>query len=106
LLCGAAVTFPAAVRLEARPDLGGGAALLALAGAAAFAAQYLLLFRLQRLAVPVYLSQIGAVAAVVGATLAVQIQGEQLPERFGIAAALVVAGLVAFQSAQVRRWAG
>ncbi len=106
LLCGAAVALPAAAALEGLPDLGGGAAPLAVAGAVAFAAQYLLLFRLQRLAGPVYLSQIGAVAAVVGATLAVLVLGERLPERFGIAAALVVAGLVAFQTAQGRRRAG
>jgi drug/metabolite transporter (DMT)-like permease len=102
LLCGAGAALPAAFAAEGLPDLGDGVLPLAAFGAAVFAAQYLLLFRLQRLAGPVYLSQIGSVAAVAGAGLAVAALGERLPEAFVPAAVLVGLGLAAFQAERMR----
>ncbi|MCX7646128.1 MAG: hypothetical protein N2Z62_12650 [Rhodobacteraceae bacterium] len=106
LLCGAGAALPAALAAEGPPDLGGGGLALAAAGAAAFAAQYRLLFRLQQLAGPVYLSQIGAVAAVAGAGLAVALLGERLPQGFAPAAALVALGLAAFEAGRRRAMRG
>lgn len=102
LLAGAVAALPVAAAVEGRPHLGPGVAALALAGAAVFAGQYLLLFRLQRLAGPVYLSQIGTVAAVLGAGLAVAFLGERLPYGFAPAALMVALGLAAFQADRLR----
>ncbi|GGA59140.1 DMT family transporter [Pelagibacterium lentulum] len=65
-----------------------------------FAAQYLLLFRLQRLAGPVYLSQIGSVAAAFGIPAALLFLGEPLPNNSGIAMVFIILGLFLFQT----RW--
>ena len=73
--------------------------LLTLTGSAVVAAQYVLQFRLQALAGPVYMSQIGGVAAMVGAILAVLVLGEALPPAFWPAVALIAAGTAQFQRA-------
>lgn len=102
LICGGAVTLPFALALEGasaialvlRPPM-----LLVLAVAiVTFVAQYAALFRLQQIAGPVYLSQIGSVAALVGSPVAVLVLGETLPDGFGRAVVFIVAGLVIFQS--------
>ncbi len=77
--------------------------VLTLGNAAAFALQFVAYMRLQATAGPVYLSQIGSVAALVGAPAAVLLLGETLPEGFALAATLVVAGAVAFQLGTWRR---
>ncbi|MCV2873593.1 DMT family transporter [Defluviimonas sp. WL0050] len=76
--------------------------LLILTGSAVVAAQYVLQFRLQALAGPVYMSQIGGVAAMVGAVLAVVVLGEALPPAFWPAVMLIVAGTVLFQRAAMQ----
>ena len=102
LLAGAAAALPVALAVEGAPGLDRQSLTLAAIGAVAFAAQYLLLFRLQRLAGPVYLSQIGAVAAVLGAGLAVAVLGESLPDRILPAALLIAAGIAVFQAERAR----
>jgi drug/metabolite transporter (DMT)-like permease len=103
VLCGAALVLPAAVFSEgARLPLlwsDPGIVVLVLAGAVVVAAQFALQFRLQELAGPVYMSQIGGVAAMAGAILAVVAQGEGLPPAFWPAAALIAVGTVVFQRA-------
>ncbi|WP_162906883.1 DMT family transporter [Algihabitans albus] len=78
--------------------------LLALTGlnTAAFALQFVAYFRLQQTAGPVYLSQIGSVAAAVGTPVAVLFLGETLPEGFAVALLLIVGGAVLFQVAARR----
>ncbi len=104
LLLAAALTAPFAVGLE------GGAAwnrlastpmLVLLTGLniAAFALQFIAYFRLQYVAGPVYLSQIGSVAAAVGTPVAVLLLGESLPDGFALALILVVGGAALFQIA-------
>jgi drug/metabolite transporter (DMT)-like permease len=68
-------------------------ALLA-AQVATFSTMYVLYFVLQRLAGPVYLSQIGSVGAVAGAAIAILLLGEAPPAMLGVAAALITAGAV------------
>lgn len=65
-------------------------------------AMYSLFFSLQKLAGPVYLSQLGSVAAIVGATISVLLLGETLPPNFLIAISLVVGGIALFQYASKR----
>ncbi|MGC4028992.1 MAG: DMT family transporter [Steroidobacteraceae bacterium] len=86
LICGGALTLPFAVAFEGasaitrvlQPPM-----LLVLAGAImTFVAQYAALFRLQQIAGPVYMSQIGSVAALVGSPVAVLALGERLPDGF------------------------
>ncbi len=67
-----------------------------------FAALYFFYFILQKVAGPVYLSQIGSVAAVVGAGVANFGLGEQLPPNLGIAAFLVAIGVFLFQRAAMQ----
>lgn len=103
VLAGAILVLPVAVLTEAArlpllwrsPDLAG----LTLAGAAVVASQYVLQFRLQALAGPVYLSQIGGVAALSGALVAVLALGEALPPLFWPAVLLIAAGTVLFHHA-------
>ena len=103
VLVGAVLVLPLAVLTEGarlallwqEPNLAG----LTLLGAAVVAAQYVLQFRLQALAGPVYLSQIGGVAAMVGAVIAVLALGEAMPTGFWPAAALIAAGTALFQRA-------
>ncbi|MGB3312907.1 MAG: EamA family transporter [Albidovulum sp.] len=73
--------------------------VLILTGSVVVATQYVLQFRLQALAGPVYMSQIGGVAAMVGAVLAVTALREALPPAFWPAVALIAAGTVQFQRA-------
>lgn len=70
---------------------------LLLVEVAVFAVLYLFFFVLQRLAGPVYLSQIGSVAAVVGTLIAVFALGEAPPPNLGPAALLVAGGTLLFQ---------
>ncbi|MFG6177890.1 DMT family transporter [Halomonas sp. THAF12] len=62
-----------------------------------FTVLYLFFFILQRLAGPVYLSQIGTVAAVMGTAFAVLALGESTPPNLLPAAALVIVGTLIFQ---------
>ncbi|MGM0785513.1 MAG: DMT family transporter [Pseudomonadota bacterium] len=70
---------------------------LLLVEVAVFAVLYLFFFVLQRLAGPVYLSQIGSVAAVVGTLIAIFALGEAPPPNLGLAALLVAGGTLLFQ---------
>lgn len=65
----------------------------------AFALQFVAHFRLQYTAGPVYLSQIGSVAAAVGTPVAVLFLGETLLEGFAVALLLIVGGALLFQVA-------
>jgi drug/metabolite transporter (DMT)-like permease len=56
---------------------------------------YLLYFVLQKIAGPVYLSQIGSVGALVGLTLAALLLGEAITPAILLAGLLVGAGIVA-----------
>jgi drug/metabolite transporter (DMT)-like permease len=68
--------------------------LLVLAQVAASAAMYWLYFWLQRVAGPVYLSQIGYVAAGFGVLFAVTVFGERLPALAVAGLAMIVAGVL------------
>lgn len=70
---------------------------LVLAEALVFAVLYLFYFVLQRLAGPVYLSQIGTVAALVGTLVAIFALGEGPPPNLAAAAALITLGTALFQ---------
>ncbi|GHA86157.1 DMT family transporter [Modicisalibacter luteus] len=61
-----------------------------------FTVLYLFYFMLQKLAGPVYLSQIGTVAALIGTIIAVLGLGESLPSHLGWAATLIVVGTALF----------
>jgi drug/metabolite transporter (DMT)-like permease len=69
---------------------------LAAATAGVVALQMVLQFRLQAVAGPVYMSQIGAVAAVVGTALGLVWLGEALPRLLVPAAALIALGIAVF----------
>ncbi|MEQ8707679.1 MAG: DMT family transporter [Rhodospirillales bacterium] len=62
-----------------------------------FALQFVAYFRLQLIAGPVYMSQIGSVSAAIGTPLAVILLGEVLPPVFPVAVLLIVAGAILFQ---------
>ena len=100
LLSGAAVLAPV-VLFEggAATSIVGSPAVwpLVLLQALVFSVLYLLYFLLQRLAGPVYLSQIGSVAAVVGVALSHLWLGEALPENLAVSGALLAIGLTLFQ---------
>ena len=77
------------------PSILAGATLwLLIAQTIIFAATYALYFLLQKLAGPVYLSQIGSVAAVLGAALAVLALGEPAGAPLFVAAGLILVGVV------------
>ena len=107
LICGALLTLPFAIFVEgawAMLALFGGEMLVVLAVAiVTFVAQYVALFRLQQVAGPVYLSQIGSVAAIVGSPVAVLALGEHVPDGFALAALLIVLGLSIFQHQAFKR---
>lgn len=86
--------FAAVAGLPVAVPAEGEALMLLLAQSAIFAVMYALYFVLQRLAGPVYLSQIGSVGAVSGAAIAVILLGEAPPEGLLVAAALIVVGVV------------
>ena len=71
----------------------GYSAVLLAAQTLTFAAMYMLYFVLQRLAGPVYLSQIVAVGAAAGAGIASLLLGETLPAGIGWAGALIALGV-------------
>jgi len=102
LVCGSLLTLPFAIGLEGASAVGAlfhqPLSLVALAAILSFVAQYAAFFMLQRIAGPVYLSQIGSVAALFGSPVAVLLLGERLPNGFVLAAMLIVVGLVVFQS--------
>lgn len=80
------------------PELIGSTAtiMLLLAELAVFSVLYVFYFVLQKIAGPVYLSQMGTVAAVVGTLIAIFGLGESPPNHFGIAVSLVAVGTVIF----------
>ena len=69
---------------------------------AAFSLQYRFYFVLQKLGGPVYLSQIGPVAAVVGGVIATLWLGEALPPNIPLSALLVALGLYFFQRGKAK----
>jgi drug/metabolite transporter (DMT)-like permease len=103
LACGAVLTIPFALMREglAVVSLATDPALRTLTAVAilAFSVQYVAFFRLQRIAGPVYLSQIGSVAALFGSAAAVLLFGETLPAGALPAGLLIVVGIVLFQRA-------
>ncbi|GLT11609.1 EamA family transporter [Sulfitobacter porphyrae] len=107
LICGALLTLPFAMYLEgawAFLDIFQSDMLIVFAIAVVtFVSQYVALFRLQQVAGPVYLSQIGSVAAIVGSPVAVLVLGEHLPDGFVLAAFLIGLGLSIFQYRAVTR---
>ncbi len=74
----------------------GAAMRLLLVEIAVFSVLYLFYFVLQKLAGPVYLSQIGTIAALVGTLIAVLALGEAPPPNLGLAALLVALGTLLF----------
>lgn len=74
--------------------LQGAGLMLLLVQMVVFAATYALYFVLQKIAGPVYMSQIGSVGAVAGAALAVWALGERASWAMGIAAALILSGVL------------
>ena len=102
LLFAAGLIVPVALAVEGGPaaaSLWQNPALLTftLLNVAAFALKFVTYFRLQHVAGPVYLSQIGSVGAAVGLPVAVTLFGETLPYGFALAVALIVAGAILFQ---------
>ncbi|MBX3143289.1 MAG: hypothetical protein KF813_06015 [Trueperaceae bacterium] len=102
LLCGAAITLPFALALEGPAAMAlvlrSPMTLVLLSATVTFVAQYVAMFRLQQVAGPVYMSQIGSVAAIVGGPVAVLALGEKLPGGFALAVALILTGLAVFQA--------
>ncbi|QJD58043.1 DMT family transporter [Pseudomonas sp. gcc21] len=103
MLGGALALSPFALTLEAGrlSELFGSArvVMLLLAETAVFAVVYFFFFVLQRIAGPVYLSQIGLVAALVGTLIAILLLGEGLPPNFGVAGILIILGTIIFHRA-------
>jgi drug/metabolite transporter (DMT)-like permease len=93
LLGGAALLVPFLLLPGSAPPLGQPATMLLLAQVAVFSATYALYFILQKIAGPVYLSQIGSVGAVVGASLAVLALGEPAGPALLLAGLLVLLGV-------------
>jgi drug/metabolite transporter (DMT)-like permease len=77
--------------------------LLTCASVAVFALRFVTYFKLQHVAGPVYLSQIGTVGAAVATPIAVLFLGEVLPENFAIAILLIVAGVALFEYGRRRQ---
>lgn len=69
---------------------------LLLAETIIFTVLYVFYFVLQKIAGPVYLSQIGVVAALVGTLIAITLLGESVPPYLGLAGALVGLGALLF----------
>lgn len=101
LLCGGLIVLPMAlisapagfIDIVTHPNL----ALVLVSQTAIFAVLYFFYFVLQRLAGPVYLSQIGSIGAIVGTATAVVFLHEALPTNIVAAALFVVGGIVLFQ---------
>ena len=104
LLGGALLLLPVGLLgADLAPQLGSQAAvLLLLVQMALFAIVYALFFVLQKLAGAVFLSQIGSVAAVLGAAMAIGLLGEQGSLSMLLAGLCIVSGvlLVAWRGAQ------
>jgi drug/metabolite transporter (DMT)-like permease len=104
LLGGALLLVPTALfGVDFAPHLGSARAVALLAAQMLlFAAVYALFFILQKLAGTVFLSQIGSVAAITGAAIAIGLLGEQGSLSMLLAALCIVGGvlLVAWRSAQ------
>ncbi len=97
LIAGALLTTPilALSGVSFGPEAFGGATSTLLAAQTlVFALLYALYFVLQKIAGPVYLSQIGSVAAIVGAALAVLALGEPAGVILLVAAGLILIGVV------------
>jgi len=98
---GAALVLPVAIWRHGLHSLSllAGPALLAttLVAILSFSLQYVAFFRLQQIAGPVYLSQIGSVAALLGALVAIVVLGEHMQAGFAGAAVLIVTGIAIFQ---------
>lgn len=101
LICGALLTLPFALYFEGAsqiaPAINAPVLLVLLIAVITFVAQYVAMFRLQQIAGPVFLSQIGSIAALIGSPVAVLVLGEKLPDGFALAATLIIIGLAAFQ---------
>jgi drug/metabolite transporter (DMT)-like permease len=95
LLAGALLLGPALMLagVPLAPPPGAAALGLVLAEIAVFAAAFSLIFVLQALAGPVYLSQIGSVGAAAGAALAVVVLGETASPTIVLATAVILAGV-------------
>jgi drug/metabolite transporter (DMT)-like permease len=97
MLAGAAVLLLAVAALGGRaiaiPLKDTFAASLLAAQVLTFSTMYVLYFVLQRLAGPVYLSQIGSVGAVAGVAIAILVLGEATPPALGLAAIFIAAGV-------------
>ncbi|MTJ82952.1 MAG: DMT family transporter [Telmatospirillum sp.] len=95
LTAGALLLLPMAGMVSFRPPaLDGTAGGLLAAQTVVFAGAYAFHFILQKLAGPVYLSQIGSVGALLGAAFAVLVLGEAADPVLGAALALILAGVV------------
>lgn len=70
---------------------------------AVFALRYVTYFKLQHVAGPVYLSQIGTVGAAVATPIAVLFMGEVLPPNFTLAVILIVIGVALFEYGRRRQ---
>lgn len=68
-----------------------------------FSIMYLFYFILQRMAGPVYLSQIGSVAAVVGTLVSVGYLGESMPQNLVLSAAFIIVGTLVFHLGTAKR---
>lgn len=101
LLCGGVFLIPVTlytapggfIDLIAMPDL----AFLLAVQTSIFTVLYYFYFVLQRLAGPVYLSQIGSIGATVGTVAAVVLLREAVPPNLATAALFVAGGIVLFQ---------
>jgi len=97
LIFGGLSVLPFAILLEGTAVIATpGPLKIYLAEIAVMIAAYILYFRLQRLAGPVYLSQIGGLIALFGAVIAVAVLGETLPAMILPAAVLIALGIVLF----------
>ena len=106
LLGGALTLAPFALAFEmqqASQLLGSQVIRLLLAEAMVFTVLYIFYFVLQKIAGPVYLSQIGMVAALVGTLMAVLLLGEAVPPYLGLAGVLVLSGAILFHRGAVGR---
>ena len=107
LMAAGVFLIPVVYLLEGAASLvqvfGGTTAPLLVAQILTFSALYFFFFILQSVAGPIYLSQIGSVAAVVGAVIASHWLGEHLPPNLPLAAILVAIGIILFQWTGLRR---
>ena len=109
LICGALLTLPFAIYVDGTSKIvdvvQSPMLIVLLVAISTFVAQYVAMFRLQQIAGPVYISQIGSVAAIVGSPVAVLVLGEQLPRGFTLTALLIILGLGVFQYGKAKQLA-